>query len=449
MGSLKVSRLLSFCILLSLPEAHLFAQPPAKNAGLRFEISFSSGMSATPLDGRVYLLLAKDGSREPRFQFSPGTNTQEIFGIDVDGLPPGATATIDQSTVGYPVENIEQIPPGDYFVQGLLNVYETFHLATGHDVKLPPDHGEGQRWNIKPGNLYSIPRQIHIDPAAGGVVRVVLTEKIPALVPAGDTKYIKHVRIQSRLLSKFWGRPTELGAFVLLPEGWDEHPGARYPLMIFQGHFQPDWRAPGQFRTEPPTPDLQGEDRLVAEYAYKMFQDWTSGRLPHMILMAMQHPNPYYDDSYAVNSANLGPYGDAIVQELIPEIERRYRAVGEPWARVMYGGSTGGWESLAMQVFYPDFFNGAWVFCPDPIDFRAFMTVNIYEDKNAFWGGGPWLRIPFPALRTPDNLLLATMESYNHYELALGTHLRSGSQFDIWQAVYGPARRRRLPSPTL
>ena len=51
----------------------------------------------------------------------------------------------------------------------------------------------------------------------------------------------------------------------------------------------------------------------------------------------------------------------------------------------MYGGSTGGWEAMAAQVFYPDDFNGAYVACPDPIDFRAFTTVDIYKDKNAYW----------------------------------------------------------------
>ena len=85
-----------------------------------------------------------------------------------------------------------------------------------------------------------------------------------------------------------------------------------------------------------------------------------------MVVVTFQHPTPYFDDSYAVNSVNVGPYGDAIMEELIPEIERRYRIIGEPWARLVDGGSTGGWESLALQIFHPDFFGACGPTVPTP-----------------------------------------------------------------------------------
>jgi hypothetical protein len=139
-----------------------------------------------------------------------------------------------------------------------------------------------------------------------------------------------------------------------------------------------------------------------------------------------------------VNSENVGPYGDAITQELIPYVEKQFRGIGQPWARSVYGGSTGGWESLASQVFYPDFYNGAWVFCPDVVDFRAYVTTNIYEDKNAYFIETPYARVPRPSMRQADGLLLSTMEQMNRYELVQGTHSRSGEQFDIWEAVFSP-----------
>jgi hypothetical protein len=449
MGFFHAARMLWLGILVSLGIMPLFSKPPAKAAGLRFEVSFSREISAQALDGRMYLLISKDGSREPRFQIARygGFNTQQIFGLDVDGLRPGSPAVFGPSIPGYPVESIEQIPAGDYFVQGLLNIYETFHLTNGNTLKLPPERGEGQKWYIKPGNLYSIPTKIHIDPAAGGTISLTLTQKIPPITPATDSKYVKYVRIQSRLLSKFWGRATEITAIVLLPEGFEEHSQARYPLMIQQGHFNFGWDWPVPFRTEPPTPEMKGETRALAEYGYKFYQDWTSGRLPHMVGLMIQQANPYYDDSYAVNSANLGPYGDTIVQELIPEVEKRFRAIGQPWARFLYGASTGGWEALAMQVFYPDFFNGAFVLCPDPIDFRAFMTANIYQDRNLFWNEGPWLRVPRPSRRTTEDIITATTESWSRYESVLGSHLRSGEQLDIWQVVFGPVNADGYPKP--
>jgi S-formylglutathione hydrolase FrmB len=201
------------------------------------------------------------------------------------------------------------------------------------------------------------------------------------------------------------------------------------------------------FQTHPPSADLKPGPLKAQEAAYKLYQDWTSGRLPRAIIMTIQHANPYFDDSYAVDSANVGPYGTAITQELIPYIEKKYRAIGQGWARAVFGGSTGGWEALGSQVFYPEFYNGAWVFCPDVVDFRAYPTTNIYEDKNAYWLDGPFGRVPRPSMRQADGTLLSTMETMNRYELVLGTKGRSGEQFDIWQAVFSPAGKDGYPAP--
>jgi hypothetical protein len=148
-----------------------------------------------------------------------------------------------------------------------------------------------------------------------------------------------------------------------------------------------------------------------------------------------------------VNSANLGPYGDAIVRELIPYIEKKYRGIGEGWARFLYGGSTGGWEALASQVFYPDDFNGCFAACPDPIDFRAYTIVNVYEHKNAYFLDSRWKKTPRPWQRNYLGEVSCTLEETNHRELALGTHARSGDQWDIWQAAFGPVGPDGYPAP--
>ena len=164
-----------------------------------------------------------------------------------------------------------------------------------------------------------------------------------------------------------------------------------------------------------------------------------------MLVVEIQHANPYYDDSYAVNSANLGPYGDAIVHELIPYLEKKYRGLGAGWSRFMYGGSTGGWEAMAAQVFYPDQFNGAYIACPDPIDFRAYTVVDIYKDANAYYDEGPWARVPRPGLRNYLGHVAITLEAMNQLELVLGTKGRSGQQWDIWEAVYSPVGEDGYP----
>lgn len=431
---------------------------------LGFELAFGKDLSATPVDGHILLIISRDGSQEPRFQVKEGIESQQAFGVDVDNWQPGTPARVDASTLGYPVENLRDLPTGDYFVQAVLNVYETYHLGNGKVVKLPPDKGEGQHWQTKPGNFLSTVRKLHLDAASSGIVRIVFDHKVPPLDNeladvetltdwrpisqpniSQENKWEKHVQITSPLLSKFWGRPTEIGAVVLVPDGWEEHPDAHYPVLISEDHYHRHF-FPG-FRTTPPDPKATGRELDLQQFGWRFFQDWTSGRLPRVLIVMPQHANPYFDDSYAVNSANLGPYGDAIMHELLPVIEKEFRGLGQGWARTAFGGSTGGWETLGQQVFYPDEINGAWVGCPDPIDFRAYGTVNIYEEKNAYFREGPFMKVPFPEKRKTNGILDSTMEQENRYELVLGTHARSGEQLDIWQAVFGPMGDDGYPKP--
>ncbi len=276
-------------------------------------------------------------------------------------------------------------------------------------------------------------------------IAVSLDQEIPAIPAPKDTKYIRHMRIQSQLLTKFWGRPMFLSANILVPEGFDEHPNAHFPLAIFEDHFNHDFEG---FRTEPPDPNLKpdyserfhisGYNRIQQEEEYKFYQQWIGPKFPRLLVAQINHANPYYDDSYAVDSANLGPYGEAIETELLPALEKQFRAIGQGWARFVYGGSTGGWESIAVQMFYPDHYNGAFIACPDPVDFRAYTNIDLYKDKNAFFIQGPHTQVAQPDYRDYLGHTIATTQSANQYELALGNHARSGEQFDIWQAVYGP-----------
>ncbi len=437
----------------------LLALLPAHGQGIRAEVSFPASLRQTPADGRMLLLIARDSLGEPRFRINDSDDSQQAFGVDVNGLKPGEAAVIDARVLGYPLEGLSDLPAGDYWVQGLLHLYETFNRSDGHVVKLPMDRGEGQQWSRAPGNLYSTPRKVRIDPARGGVVRIALDNVVPPIQPQQDTKYVKYVQIQSERLTKFWGRPMFLGAIVVLPEGFDTHPEARYPMAVYQGHFQ---STVSGWRETPPDPSLPpvnldslrafcpnghegvfcdryGYDRVQQEYGYNFFRTWTGPGFPRAIMITIQHANPFYDDSYAVNSANLGPYGDAITYELIPYLEKQYRGIGQGWARGLYGGSTGGWESLAVQLFYPDEYNGAYPSCPDPIDFRAFTVVDIYKDRNAYYSEGTgFRRTPRPGTRDYLGRVRATLEMTNRRELVLGTKSRSGDQWDIWEAVFGP-----------
>ncbi len=423
------------CVLLAFG---LHAQTPF------FTVTFDDAQYEAPQDGRLLILLSTNADAEPRFQIVDGPETQQVFGLNVDSWRPGQPMEATAEAFGYPLRSLAEAPPGEYYVQAVLNRYETFRRGDGHIVKLPPDRGEGQQWNRKPGNLYSTPVKIDFQPGSRPVA-LQLDQKIPEITPPADTRYVKHLRLRSELLSDFWGRDMYLGAHVLLPEGFDENPDVKYPVAIMHGHFPQDFSG---WRTTPPdksTPcaysarfDVDCYNHIVQQEAYDFYKAWTGPDFPRVIAVLIQHPTPYYDDSYAVNSENNGPYGDAITYELIPYIEQQFRGIGEGWARFVYGGSTGGWEALAVQVFYPEEYNGCYAACPDPIDFRAYCLVNLYEDENAYAIEGDFRKTERPGHRDYLGQVSATLRDMNLRELALGDKSRSGQQWDIWEAVYSP-----------
>jgi hypothetical protein len=411
-----------------------------------FSIQYPASLNEGPINGRMLLLISNDDSTEPRFQILNGPETQLIFGIDVLDFKAGEEALFDGEVLGYPLKSLKDIPAGDYQVQAVLYKYETYNRSDGETLLLPPmDKGEGIQWNRTPGNLISRPQTVRFDPGQSKTISIQLEEEIPRIPEPEDTEYIKHIKMKSEMLSEFWGRDVYLGAHVLLPKGFDEHPEARYPLAIFHGHFPYDF---GGFRTTPPDTtepceysarfDVDCYNHVVQEEAYNFYKKWTGPNFPRMLIIEIQHPTPFFDDSYAVNSVNTGPYGDAITYELIPYIEEQFRGIGEGWARFLYGGSTGGWIALANQVFYPDEYNGCFAACPDPIDFRAFTLLNLFEDENAYYVKSEWKKTEIPRSRTTKGYVTTTLRDVQQKEQVIGTKGRSCGQRDVWLTAFGP-----------
>jgi hypothetical protein len=390
---------------------------PSGRAKARFEIRIPATVRGEPTTGRVFVMLARTNQTEPRFQI--GRIGVPMFGRDVIALAPGAPAVIDGTDLGHPVWDLANIPAGDYWVQAMVNVYSEFRRADGKVVWMHDDQWEGQQWTRSPGNLYSTPQRLRVDPMRPGAIALVADQKVPPITIPANTPFVERFRFESKLLSKFWGRPIFLGATVLLPRDYRSSTIA-YPILYEQGHFS----------TGAPLRWEEGSD---------LGREWMKDDFPRILVATFQHPTPYFDDSYVVNSVNVGPYGDAIMQELIPEIERRYRVIREPWARWLHGGSTGGWEALALQVFNPDFFGGTWAYCPDPVTFSDVEGINIYQDENAFYKQvTEWHRTPTINSREVNGEVRQTSQQRNWMELVNGTKGRSGHQLDIWSAVYGP-----------
>jgi hypothetical protein len=414
----------------------------ATASSITFKITLPANQPQ-PIMGRLFVIIARANDPEPRLQVGGWRSKTELLAVDVPGLQPGGTATVDALALGFPLKSVRELPAGDYYVQALFNVYTRFQRSDGNTIFAHMDQWEGQQFNKSPGNLYSEAGHFHLDPLTGYEIRLNLDRKIATPLPPGDTQYVKHIKIQSKLLTQFWGQPIYLGATVLLPEGYEAHPNAHYPVLYEQGHFS--LHAPLGFSTEESRAETPREGRISGAELYKR---WAGPNFPRMIAVTFQHPTIYFDDSYAVNSANNGPYGDAIMNELIPYIEEHFRIIRQPYARLLSGGSTGGWESLALQVMHPEFFGGTWTFYPDPVDFSRYQMVDIYNDVSAFLA--PTYDPPIPERpmeRTSEGLVDVTMRQMSQLEDVLGSHGRSGQQFEAWEAVYGPVGIDGYPKP--
>ena len=423
----------------------------------RIEVSFPAELHEGPITGRAYVAVGTEPEiaaiRQRSLGHQPVSNARgaPFFAVDVEGLEPGEPAVLDASTLGYPVESLAELPAGDYYVQALLAVYTEFRRADGHVIRAHRDEWEGQHFNWAPGTLLSDAQRVRLDAASGFSVRLRLVEELPEVAVPPDDEWVRRVKIESPLLSEFWGQPVFLGATVLLPDGYDAHPETFYPTVYQQGHFS---LAPAfGFSTEPVEESSAARAARQArgvENGFEFFESWRSPGFPRMIGVTFQHPTPYFDDSYAVNSANNGPYQDALMAELIPHLEEQFRMTPEGWARLLTGGSTGGYEALALQAHRPTDFGGAWVFYPDPIDFRRLFLVNIYEDENAFhapgWSEGQ-LAPERTAFRSDEGQPLQSIRELSRLAAVLGSRGRSTDYLEAWEASFGPVGEDGYPRP--
>jgi hypothetical protein len=390
---------------------------------LRFEVRLSQGPTAknggppqpgAPLrSGRLLVILGRPGTEEPRLSVGQtGKNTPPILGRDVADLAADSIAVLDVRSVIFPINSLSRLRPGTYAVQALLHTNVDLNLANA------------------PGDRYSPATTVRLDPAVGGTISLNLSRSVPEERLPADQDLIRYIKIHSRLLSDFHGRPIDLRAGVILPRDYSRDSERRYPVRIHIGGYGARFTDVGAMMT----PE-SGFHRV-----------WMADDAPRMILIHLDGAGPL-GDPYQIDSANHGPYGAAVTRELIPFIEEKFRGIGRGQARVVDGGSTGGWVALALQVFYPEFFNGAWAFCPDSVDFRSFQLVNIYDDDNAYINRHGFER---PASREVSGDVRYTMRHECQLENVMGqgdAWTLSGGQWGAWNATYGPKGPDGRPVP--
>jgi hypothetical protein len=419
------------------------ALPAAAAAARRFEVTFPASLRREAVTGRLIVVVTRKDSPEPRLTISP--YGPPIFGADVEGLRPGSTATIDETSLGYPLASLNDLPAGDYVAQAVLNVYTQCRRSDGRTIWVHLDRSTGASFNRAPGNMYSDPQKIRLEPEADSVVKLTLSHALPEVKLPSDTEWLRHVWIRSQLLTKFWGQPIYFGATVLLPKGYKTHSKISYPAVYAFEHG-----VPFGFNPDPKSHERAeaGARSAGLETGHEFYQSWVSEGFPRFIAVTFHQPTPFFPSSYSVNSANCGPYGDALLKELIPYLEKKFRIIPKPYARLVEGASTGGWEALSLQLRHPDTFGGAWVYNPDPIDFRRYQLVNIYEDENAFtFPAYEWRPAERPFRRTTEGQTVDTVRSMSLFEEVLGSRGRSGYQLMGWEAVYGPVGPDGYPTP--
>ena len=415
----------------------------------RVDVTIAPSASSGPVTGRLVLIIAKDSTPEPRLRLS--LTGPAAFGVDLMQLAPNHAIAVTDSADSYPLA-LSALPPGDYYAQAVVNVYEQVHRADGHTIWVHLNDGTVEFFNTAAGNLYSDVQRIHV--GDGRPVRLTVTHVIPAKTRPADTQWLKHVRIQSDRLTRFWGHPIYINATVLLPKGYAEHPTTYYPSIYPLGHGP---GAPFGF-TPDSTDDPRGKTEVRRgatintisglETGYDFYKSWTGDAFPRVIAITLEQETPYFPDSYSVNSANNGPYGDAIIDDVFPYLEQHFRIIRQPYARQVEGASTSGWQTLALALQHPDAFGGAWVLQPDPIDFRHYQQTNIYDDTNAFaLVTGPFTITERPFQRTTAGQVVVTTRMISRLENVLGSHGRSGFQLEAWEAVYGPVGADGYPVP--
>jgi hypothetical protein len=407
-------RMIASAVTLVLVTFCLAGDPADLKTELRFEITVGEGLLPAPQDGRLLVVLGRrNKDPEPRQSINQtGNGGPAVLGVDIRGLKTGSKVIVNQSALIFPLEHLARVPDGMYFVQAVFDYNPDIRL---HDA---------------PGNLVSEPVGMKLEPRAGGTVKIELTRKLPAEELPAETAHVKYVKLRSELLSQFHGRPMYLRAGILLPRDHGTDTERRYPVRVHIDGFGSRYTDVGR--------------RMDVGANFRSY--WLSDRCPRMILLHLDGAGPF-GDPYQVNSANNGPVGDAVTQELIPYVEKMYRGMGRPSARVLDGVSTGGWVSLALQIFYPEFFQGAWSHCPDPVDFRAYELIDLYTDTNAYVNRRGFER---PASRDLNGDIRTTVGHECQLERVLGRGNRwelSGRDWCCWNAVFGPRGADGLPKP--
>ncbi len=374
---------------------------PAAAAQVRFDVVFDEETFARvePYTGRVFVALS-EGAAEPRIAIHDWFQEAPLFALDVRGVEAGETLVFEAGRaglVGDPVA-LDDLPPGRFRVQAI--------------VRLDPDSPRAGR-----GALDIVSEPVAFVLAGGEAVRIELrlTRRV-GKPPFEETQRIKELEIESDVLSAFHGRPLGLRASVRLPRAWHDEPERTWPVIWFVMGFGQDHRDAARMFSAGLGP---GSDEL---------------------LIVFPDPTCFRGHSAFYDSPTNGPYGRALVEELIPAVEEAFRASGSAQQRFVTGGSSGGWTALALQLTYPDIFAACYSHVPDPVDFRAWIDADLYDPETNVYqleDGSPR-----PMIRSSGQVLVWMKEFVAREDL-----LGPGGQIGSLEATFSPRAEDGSPLP--
>ncbi|MEO1717595.1 MAG: alpha/beta hydrolase-fold protein [Planctomycetota bacterium] len=333
---------------------------------------------------------------------------QPMTGADVERWGAGDAFLIDSFEHTFPVDGI---PPGSYRVQAVLD-----------RNRLSGD------WSREPGNLFSGITRVSFAAGESPEVMIRLDQVVGNEIPRPYGR-VEFRRIESRLLTDARlasGDRVFVDVGVIPPI--DAEPGKRYPVV---------YQVPGFGGTH------EGAVRRAFELSAAP-ADSPMGRLARSAYWVVLNPDGPNGHHKFVDSRANGPVGQALVEEIVPAIDSFYPTIAEPGARLLRGHSSGGWSVIHLALTYPETFGGAWSSAPDPLDFRAFQAVNIYDDANMYTDGegDPW-----PSYTDGSGVVRMTIADENAMESVMGPGNTSGQQWDSWQAAFGSVDDLGNPAP--
>ncbi len=371
--------------------------PIQVNVASGFEIvlkvpEVEKGFKAT----RALIVFAKvtDKVKEPRFMLQDWNSPPQVLGADwnaVDGK-----MTVSNSWNGNP-KKLADIEPGDYWVQAVVR--------RSLDGSFPGGNA---------GDVHSGAKLVRFDPKSEAKVLFEVAD-VHVEPPMPTSARAKLFEKKSELLSKFYGRDVVQKAGVFIPKDFDKNPDKSYPVVVFIGGFGSTHYSLGNMARTFPADFLTN------------------------IIFIVPDPSTYYGHSVFADSENNGPRGRALVEEMLPAIEKEYRGKG-PEHRYVTGISSGGWSSLWLQITYPDQFAGCWSFCPDPVDFRDFQQIDLYSKDANMYSDARGARRP---LARRDDIPMLWYDDFVRMESAIG----ASGQIGAFEAVFSGKGADGKPVP--